>query len=45
MSLNIIGLAAIVAGAVSLWQPKHFRLAVGIFLLIDGVVKIGLLHL
>ena len=45
LSLNLIGLAALVAGAVTLWQPKHFRMAVGIFLLIDGVVKIGLLHL
>ncbi len=44
MTLSLVGIAAIVAGAVSLWQPKHFRLAVAIFLLIDGVVKIGLLH-
>lgn len=42
--MNIVALAAIAAGTVALWQPRHFRLAVGIFLLIFGVEESGFLH-
>lgn len=43
--MNILAILAIVAGAISLWQPRHFRLAVGIYLLIVGIVGLGIIHL
>lgn len=44
MRIDIVGLAAIVAGVIALWQPKHFRLAVGIYLLIVGVLSLGVVR-
>lgn len=44
MRLDIVSLAAIVAGVVTLWQPKHFRMAVGIYLLLVGVLGLGVVR-
>lgn len=45
MRIEVVSLAAIVAGIVALWQPKHFRLAVGIYLLLVGVLSLGVIRL
>lgn len=44
MRLDILSLAAIIAGVITLWQPRHFRMAVGIYLLMAGVLGLGVLH-
>ncbi|NMP24543.1 DUF3096 domain-containing protein [Sulfobacillus harzensis] len=44
MRLDIVSLAAIIAGVVALWQPRHFRMAVGIYLLIVGVLGLGVIR-
>ena len=44
MRFDILSLAAIVAGVITLWQPRHFRLAVGIYLLLVGVLGLGVVH-
>lgn len=45
MRIDIIAAAAIIAGLVTLWQPKHFRVAVGVYLLIVGVLGLGVIRL
>ncbi len=45
MRIDIVSLAAIIAGIVTLWQPRHFRVAVGIYLLIVGVLGMGVVRL
>lgn len=44
MRIDILSLAAIAAGVVTLWQPKNFRLAVGIYLLLVGVLGLGVVR-
>ncbi len=44
MRLDVLSLAAIVAGIIALWQPKHFRMAVGIYLLLVGVLGLGVVR-
>lgn len=44
MTIDIVALGAIVAGGISLWQPRHFRIAVGVYLLLFGVLQLGLLR-
>ncbi len=44
MRLDILSLAAIIAGVVTLWQPRHFRMAVGIYLLLVGVLGMGVVR-
>jgi hypothetical protein len=44
MRIEIVSLAAIIAGIVTLWQPKNFRLAVGIYLLLVGVLGLGVIR-
>lgn len=44
MRFDILSLAAIIAGVVTLWQPRHFRMAVGIYLLLVGVLGLGVVH-
>lgn len=44
MSVNILAVAAIIAGAVSLWQPRHSRIAVGVFLILYGVIELGIVR-
>lgn len=45
MRIEIVSVAAIIAGIVTLWQPKHFRTAVGIYLLLVGVLGSGIIRL
>lgn len=44
MRFDILSLAAIIAGVITLWQPRHFRLAVGVYLLLVGVLGLGVVH-
>lgn len=44
MRFDILSLAAIIAGVVTLWQPRHFRMAVGIYLLLVGVLGLGVVR-
>lgn len=44
MRIDVVALAAIIAGIIALWQPKHFRTAVGIYLLIVGVLSLGVVR-
>lgn len=41
---NLVALCAIAAGVVSLWQPRHFRTATGVFLILWGVISLGIMH-
>lgn len=44
MRIDVVAVTAIIAGIVTLWQPKHFRLAVGIYLLVFGVLGPGVMR-
>lgn len=44
VAVDILGLAAIAAGVVTFWQPRHFRTAVGVFLVLYGIFHLGLLR-
>lgn len=45
MQVDVLALAAIAAGIITLWQPRHFRITVGIYLLFVGVVGLGAIRL
>lgn len=45
MRIDIVSAAAIAAGIIALWQPRHFRLAVGVYLIVAGVLSLGLFRL